>query len=104
MNTVPKIDVQMVGLTIRFIVQGELTQVAAILLEKSWEWAERSGRTVLVDLRAATFIDAFGRDLLIRMRESGIGIEGPGLVLRAMFEEAAADVGAKDKRRAYAEA
>src|SRR5215471_18082919 len=91
MNTMLKIIAQMEGATIRFIVEGKLMQAGARVLEQCWQRAVTSqpGRTILVDLRAVTFIDAFGRELLIRMRQSGARLKAPGLVLKAMFEEEA---------------
>src|SRR5215510_9835139 len=94
MNEMLKIITQMEGATIRFILEGEMMQAGARVLEQCWQRAVTSkpGRMILVDFRAVTFIDAFARELLLRMRQSGARLKAPGLVLKALFEEGGASV------------
>jgi anti-anti-sigma regulatory factor len=45
------------------------------------------GQSVSIDLGAVSFIDARGRDLLLRMRREGVALKGASSFLRQILED-----------------
>jgi hypothetical protein len=76
------------GMT-RFIVEGKLAGACVFELEKCWRGATgaKSEEPILVDLSRVSFIDASGKQLLARMRETGIRFAATGLMLKFLIEE-----------------
>lgn len=77
-----------------FVVEGKLIGPWAQELEKCWRStisAEPCGptpaRPMLVDLTKVTFIDDSGKELVARMRQSGVKLTGAGLIAKFIFEE-----------------
>jgi hypothetical protein len=62
-------------------------------LKKAWlESALRAqGKPIRVDLRAVSFADTEGRDLLLKMREEGAVLIGPSAYIHQVLERAAAE-------------
>src|SRR5262245_18590354 len=78
-----------------FVVEGKLIGPWAQELEKCWRStinAEPRGtippaRPILMDLTKVTFIDDGGKQLVARMRQSGVELTGGGLIAKYIFEE-----------------
>jgi anti-anti-sigma regulatory factor len=58
-------------------------------LERCWrdQQAGSAGKTILVRLRAVTFIDEAGKELLRQMSEENARLEGAGCLVRAILAE-----------------
>jgi anti-anti-sigma regulatory factor len=59
-------------------------------LRKSWLASAETadGRPISIDLGAVSFVDARGRDLLLRMQREGLVLKGPSGFLRQLLEDA----------------
>ena len=70
----------------RFMVEGRLVGVWVSALEKCWEiaLAAEPFKAVLVTLSLSA-MDRKGRDLLIRMRRRGVGLESDGILMEAII-------------------
>jgi len=68
-------------------VEGRLAGPWVSELEGSWhgEQARSNGRGILVRLRAVTFIDDAGKELLSRMFEHNVKLEGSGCLVQAIL-------------------
>ena len=78
-----------------FVVEGKLIEPWAQELEKCWRSTISAdaggpippGRPIQVDLTKVTFIDDNGKQLVARMRQSGVKLTGAGLIAEFIFEE-----------------
>jgi anti-anti-sigma regulatory factor len=78
--------------TIRFGVQGSLTQTSADELKRCWLDVCDSlchQHVMTVDLTDLTNIDRFGKKVLGEMYRCGVVLEGSGVMTRAVIEEIA---------------
>jgi anti-anti-sigma regulatory factor len=59
-------------------------------LQKAWLASARmaEGQLMSIDLGAVSFVDARGRDLLLRMQREGLSLKGPSGFLRQVLEGA----------------
>jgi anti-anti-sigma regulatory factor len=59
-------------------------------LRKSWLASAKmaDGQPMSIDLGAVSFVDARGRDLLLRMQREGLALKGPSGFLRRVLEGA----------------
>jgi len=67
-------------------VEGKLTGAWVGELERCWREIA-SNQAVAVSLQAVTFIDDKGKDLLIRMYQSGAELLAEGCMTKAIVEE-----------------
>jgi anti-anti-sigma regulatory factor len=74
---------------IRLVVEGKLAGASLSELEKSWQKAvsNESKCAIVVDLSCVSFVDTSGKELLKRMRESGIRFVGMGIMPKCLIEE-----------------
>lgn len=72
-----------------FVLEGKLIGRWVKELEKCWDRmvATNSSRTMLVDLADVSFIDAEGRALLARMRQTGVRLLSTGVLINAIVAE-----------------
>ena len=70
-------------------VEGTLSDGWVAALETSWLEAQRqlNGAPVRIDLAGVTYVDDKGRDLLVRMIQSGAELRATGIMTRAVVEE-----------------
>lgn len=68
---------------------GRLAGAWTSELERCWRdrQAQSAGKTIVVRLRAVTFIDDAGKELLTRMFEQDAKLEGAGCLVRAILAE-----------------
>ena len=73
----------------RLVVEGTLTGACVSELEKSWQTttSDQSSPQIVVDLSSVSFVDASGKRLLTRMRESGVRLVAKGIMPRCLIEE-----------------
>jgi anti-anti-sigma regulatory factor len=59
-------------------------------LRKAWLASAKmaDGQPLSIDLGAVSFVDARGRDLLLRMQREGLSLKGPSGFLRQLLEGA----------------
>lgn len=69
--------------------EGRLAGPWTSELERCWlgQQVQSAGRTITVRLRAVTFIDDAGKELLTRMFEQNAKLEGSGCLVRAILAE-----------------
>jgi anti-anti-sigma regulatory factor len=67
-------------------IEGKLAGESVAELEKCWQVVSREN-SVSVDLTAVSFIDNRGKQLLMKMFESGIRLFSKGLLARCIIEE-----------------
>jgi anti-anti-sigma regulatory factor len=84
-----RISVTEVQETIVLDLEGRLAGPWISELERCWrdQQARSAGRAILVRLRAVTFIDDAGKELLKRMFEQNSRLEGAGCLVRAILAE-----------------
>jgi hypothetical protein len=72
-----------------FVVEGKLAGACVGELEKCWQAARsiEPQRSILVDLKSVTCVDAYGKQLLTRMHKEGIGFVAAGLMTKLLIEE-----------------
>jgi anti-anti-sigma regulatory factor len=77
-----------------FTIEGKLTAPGATELEKVWQAAitARPSRPIVVSLVRVTFVDAAGKELLIRMRRQGVKLAPTGCLMKATVEQIEAEV------------
>jgi hypothetical protein len=70
-------------------------------LRRTWFISTKmaAGAPVSVDLAGATFADALGRDLLLRMRKDGVALSGGSSFLRQLLEDQNANLVRLHKKR-----
>ncbi|HYM05272.1 MAG TPA: STAS domain-containing protein [Terriglobales bacterium] len=58
-------------------------------LRRTWQISTKTaaGKPISVDLAGATFADALGRNLLLRMRKDGVALSGGSSFLRQLLED-----------------
>jgi ABC-type transporter Mla MlaB component len=72
--------------------EGKLSGEWVKELERCWkEYAPRPGTCVQVHLKAVSYIDAAGKQLLTEMHVRGVEIRGCGCMTRAVVEEIVRD-------------
>jgi hypothetical protein len=72
--------------------EGKLSGEWAKELERCWrEYAPQPGTSVQVHLKAVSYIDASGKQLLTEMHGRGVEIKGCGCMTRAVVEEIVKD-------------
>ena len=75
--------------------EGKLSGEWVKELERCWkESSPEPGIAVQVHLKAVSYIDAAGKQLLREMHERGVEIKGCGCMTRAVVEEIVQDTGA----------
>jgi hypothetical protein len=84
-----KISVTEVQDNITLDLEGRLAGPWTSELEQCWrdQQTRSDGKTVLVRLRAVTFIDEAGKELLTRMFRENATLEGSGCLVRAILAE-----------------
>lgn len=72
-----------------FVLEGKLIGPWVKELEKYWESVVTANpsTTMLVDLADVSFIDAEGRALLARMRQTGVRLLSTGVLINAIVAE-----------------
>lgn len=77
-----------------FTIEGKLTGLCAIELERCWQRvvAVDPLKSIVVNLAAVTFVDAECRELLIRMRRQGVKLVPTGCLMRSMVDQIEAEV------------
>lgn len=79
--------------------EGKLSGEWVGELERCWnESSPRLGTTMQVHLKAVSYIDAAGKQLLARMYRRGVEIKGRGCMTLAVVEEIVRDAGAEAHR------
>ena len=73
--------------TTRLFLEGKLAGDSVAELEKCWRVAATSKTSVSIDLTAVSYIDSRGKQLLIKMFESGARLFSRGLLARCIIEE-----------------
>lgn len=84
-----KITIQNSSSTVILKLEGSLKGPWVDELRKAWLSSTNmaAGHPVSVDLAGATFADAPGRDLLMRMRKEGVALNGGSSFLRQLLED-----------------
>ena len=68
--------------------EGKLSGEWAKELERCWkEYVPQPGTSIQVHLKAVSYIDACGKQLLTEMHGRGVEIKGCGCMTRAIVEE-----------------
>ncbi len=76
--------------------EGKLSGEWVKELERCWKQGSgKPGIAIQVHLKAVSYIDAAGKQLLTEMHEQGIEIKGCGCMTRAVVEEIVGDVRAR---------
>ena len=71
-----------------FELEGKLSGDLVKELERCWRGnIPEPGITIQVNLKAVSYIDAAGKQLLAAMHEDGVEIKGCGCMTRAVVEE-----------------
>ena len=71
-----------------FELEGKLSGDLVRELERCWkENIPGPGVTIQLNLKAVSYIDAAGKQLLVAMHERGVEIKGCGCMARAVVEE-----------------
>jgi ABC-type transporter Mla MlaB component len=79
--------------------EGKLSGEWVGELERCWkESSPKLGIAMQVHLKAVSYIDAAGKQLLAEMYRRGVEIEGCGCMTRAVVEEIVRDAGARDSQ------
>jgi hypothetical protein len=84
-----RIQVHRGGESTNFTIEGKLVGPWVMELNKCWrqEMAARPDRPKTVDLRAVSYIDADGRDLLSVMLSQGAKLEAKGCLMKSIVQE-----------------
>jgi ABC-type transporter Mla MlaB component len=67
--------------------EGKLAGDWVIELERCWKERQVPGTGMRVNLKAISYIDAGGKQLLTDMHEAGVEIKGCGCMTRAVVED-----------------
>lgn len=67
--------------------EGSLSGDWVAELERCWAESSPSGTTLQLNLKAVSYIDAKGKQLLKEMHGRGVEIKGCGCMVRAVVEE-----------------
>jgi ABC-type transporter Mla MlaB component len=74
--------------------EGKLSGEWVKELERCWrERSRQSGNAIRIQLKAVSYIDAAGKQLLTEMHERGVQIEGCGCMTRAVVKEIVGETG-----------
>jgi hypothetical protein len=74
--------------------EGKLSGDWVIELQRCWKDNSRPpGTAIQVNLKAVSYIDAAGKQLLTEMYGAGVEIKGCGCMTRALVEEIVRDTG-----------
>jgi anti-anti-sigma regulatory factor len=82
-------------------IEGTLSAPVAAELERCWQTtiAGNPDRPIIVKLAAVTFVDSECRDLLTRMRRSGVTLVPTGCLMKSIVERIDAEIaGAQNAR------
>lgn len=91
-----RVTVKKEDLVEKWELEGKLSGDWVKELERCWkEYAPRPGISVQVNLKAVSYIDAAGKQLLIEMHGRGVEIKGCGCMTRAVVEEIVKDSAAR---------
>jgi anti-anti-sigma regulatory factor len=82
-----KITIQPRKTATRLMLEGRLTGPWVEELRRCWEAAADVADDVIIDLAGVTFIDADGKELLIRMWQGGAKLHAVGCLTRCIVEE-----------------
>jgi anti-anti-sigma regulatory factor len=84
-----RISVSEMQETIALDLEGRLAGPWTSELERCWrdQQAVSAGKKILLRLRAVTFIDDAGKELLKRMFDQGAKLEGAGCLVRAILAQ-----------------
>ena len=69
------------------LLEGKLAGDSVAELEKCWRVASTAKNSVSIDLTSVSFIDSRGKQLLLKMFESGARLVSKGLLARCIIEE-----------------
>ncbi|MEP6635113.1 MAG: hypothetical protein ABJB97_00205 [Acidobacteriota bacterium] len=74
---------------VTFILEGRLTGIWVSELERCWHtvWAARPRQPICVDMRALTFVDAAGKQLLTNMYGRGADLVASGCFMNRVVED-----------------
>jgi hypothetical protein len=91
-----RVTVQEETARLRVVIEGRLAGPWALEMENCWRQLCATGwsKPLVVDVRAVTFVDGHGKDLLRSMHHAGAELEAAGPMTTAMVEEITAAVGA----------
>lgn len=80
-----------------FTIEGKLTALGAIELEKCWQSAIAAEplKSIVVNLAAVSYIDSECKKLLIRMRRQGVRLVPSGCLMKVIVEQIEAEVAQK---------
>jgi ABC-type transporter Mla MlaB component len=83
-----KVTVTQANKTETWEIEGKLSGEWVMELERCWKERQSPLDVPLqVRLKAVSYIDAAGKQLLAQMHEAGVGIEGCGCMTKAVVEE-----------------
>jgi len=84
-----RITIQRTSAVVLLKLEGSVKGPWVDELRKAWlasaEMAD--GQPTSIDLGAVSFVDARGRDLLLRMQREGLALKGPSGFLRQVLED-----------------
>jgi hypothetical protein len=87
-----RVTVKKVDFVETWELEGKLSGDWVKELERCWkEYSPRPGISVQVHLKAVSYIDAAGKQLLTEMYSHGVEIHGCGCMTRAVVEEIVKD-------------
>jgi hypothetical protein len=75
--------------------EGKLAGDWVIELERCWKERHLPGMGMRVNLKAISYIDADGKQLLTDMHEAGVEIKGCGCMTRAVVEDIMRETGTR---------
>ena len=82
--------------------EGKLSGEWVGELERCWkESSPQPGIALQVHLKAVSYIDAAGKQLLAEMYRRGVEIEGCGCMIRAVVEEIVQDAGGRGSQVSF---
>ncbi len=91
-----RVTVKKEDLVEKWELEGKLSGDWVKELERCWrEYSPQPGISVQVNLKAVSYIDAAGKQLLIEMHGRGVEIKGCGCMTRAVVEEIVKDSAAR---------
>lgn len=71
----------------RLFLEGKLAGPCVAELDKCWHTTPINHRVLLVDLTSVSFIDDRGKDLLLKMHQSGAQLISTSLMTKCLIEE-----------------
>ena len=88
-HNVLRITIQVGSDVVLLKLEGRITGPWVEELRKAWLAAANmaDGQPISMDLGAVSFVDATGRDLILRMQREGVALKGASSFLRQVLEE-----------------